>query len=300
MPLRDYRIWRHLILEEPQDQQLWYPRFFWHIRRRGPRGEHEVFGGHVEFVLSTPQPQASFRFHVGTRGSETPFDGHLGLLGTTLYWGLNQGGWLADRITQIWFNRLPNRLKAACLDDVCDCPMGPGRYKRHRGDLNGRYDGRDIAIRIDDGKVWWELWTRTGSWTKGQFARWRSGCGELNPLNWIWGEPRYWYESEEVSHLRIDLAENSYGVIATLQRQLHGRPKSKRRRMIWVVDVVSREGIPNRFDHSGGWKGDRVHGFAVGLAERRRDWQADAKAAIESRILADRARTGFRKPLPVQ
>lgn len=298
----------HHHIEEPQGKMIWHPRWFFHLQRGAEYNEHPIASGHLEFVLSKPTPEFAVSLEVGTRGSETPFDGHLKVLGTTLYWGTEQGGRLADRLTQLWLNRLPNRITRACLDDTCNCPAwNPGAtVKRHHG-RNGepyqhRYDGREFALRIWDGALWKSIWTWQGSWTRGEFAAWRDGRVELNPINRLLGEPRYWYRDYlDPAHFDVELPEGRYPVKATLQLQLYGRPKSKRRQKSWTVDVEAPQGIPNRFDHSGGWKGDRVYGFAVPLRggydrTPRRDWYVDAKAAIEARILQDRADSGFRTP----
>src|SRR5579875_3304365 len=89
----------HHIVEQPCGKMIWYPRWFFHLHRGPEYGENRILDGHLEFVLSKPKPEVSARLSVGTRGSETPFDGHLNILGTTLYWGIEQGGRLADRIT---------------------------------------------------------------------------------------------------------------------------------------------------------------------------------------------------------
>ena len=307
------RLWVHTIQEPPRGKMIWYPRCFFKLYVGPEDHDHAIVGGHVEFVLSKPTSEFGINFEVGTRGSETPFDGYLKIAGTALYWGIEAGGDLATSITQFWFNRLPNRLRSrACLirpgqPETCDCPpWNPGATsKRHIG-RNGEwcdfvYEGRRFQIRTSDGRLRLELWTRKGGWKRGEFAPWRSRSVKLNPIDILFGDKRYWYEDSEVDRILIDMPEAVYPVKATLQRQRFGRPKLPKRHILsWRVDVDASEckGIPNRVDHSGGWKGDRVYGFGVGLKESRRDWQVDAKAAIEARILKDRADSGFRKPDP--
>lgn len=302
------KLHNHVIIEEPRGGIIWYPRWFFHLYRGPEYGERRLLDGHLEFVLSKPTAEFGVSFEVGTRGSETPFDGHVKIAGTALYWGLKQGGDLADRITQLWFNRQPNRLTAACLTNECNCPQWkPGAtMKRHHGrngqEYDDRYDGRQIKIYTFEQRLWWMLWTRKNASRKGQFAEWRSGSARLNPLDVLFGDHRYWYDDVDTAELQIQMPEGTYPVKVTLQQQRFGRPKLPGRHLkSWTVDVDAAEckGIPYRFDHSGGWKGDRVWGFSVKLTARRRDWQVDAKAAIEAYILKSRAESGFREPLPL-
>lgn len=295
------RLWTHTIQEPPRGRMIWYPRWFFKLYRGPEHGERTILGGHVELVLSKPTDEFGLNFEVGTRGSETPFDGYVKIAGTTVYWGIEQGGRLAELITQRWMTR--SRMAIACLDDICNCPPNypTGSTKNHPNGEN-RYEGRRIQIRTGDGRIWLELWTRKNGWTRGEFAEWRSHSIKLNPLDVIFGEKRYWYDDVDQARILIDMPEAVYPVKATLQQQRFGRPKLPKRHVkSWVVDVDAAEckGIPDHFDHSGGYKGDRVWGFGVSLKAHRPDWQIDAKAAIESRILKDRSDSGFRKPQTV-
>ena len=227
-----------------------------------PDNGKSLGGAHTQIVLRAPQPEASVRFHVGTSGSESPWDGHLTILGSGIYWGIEAGHRLADRLTK--------------------CP-------------EHRWEGRDLSLSIYRGRLSIHAWIHDGHWTRGEFAPWREGSYAINPLTRLFGSPRYWYVDHATAELDIDLPEGTYPVVATLQLQQFGRPKLKRRVESWVVNVKAPKGIPNRYDPSGGWKGDRVYGFAVKLPHRRPDWSRDAKALITARILEDRGRTGFRK-----
>lgn len=302
------KLHNHVIHETPRGKMIWYPRWFFHLYRGPEYGEGSILDGYLELVVSKPTGEFAFDFEVGTAGSETPFDGHVKIAGTTIYWGLKQGSKLADKITQLWLNRLPNRLTEACLDNTCGCPpWNPGAtMKRHHGrngkPCNSRYDGRQLKVYTYEQRLWWQIWTREGGWERGEFANWRSGSIHLNPLDVIFGSRRYWYDDVEEARILIDMPEAVYPVKATLQQQRFGRPKLPGRHIkSWSVDVRADEckGIPNRYDASGGWKGDRVWGFGVKLKARRNDWPIDAKAAIEARILKDRADSGFRKPQPL-
>lgn len=252
--------------QEPARLGVWWHRRSFLTVYRHQDDPDALFGGRLEVILRKPEPEFSLRFHVGNEASETPWDGHLLLAGSGFFWGLENGHKLAARLT---------------------------RCAKHR------WEGRDLSLRAHDGRLYVHVWTHPGTWERGEFAKWRERSWRTNPLDVLFGATRYWYIDMGTSDLEIDLPEGSYPVKATLQQQLHGRPRSKRRAESWVVDVEARQGIPNRVDHSGGWKGDRVYGFAVPLAQALEDWPIDAKAAITSSILRDRSRSGFRRPDPV-
>lgn len=237
----------------------WYLTLF----RGGSKGRD--LGLRVETILQKPRPEFSARLHVGGGWSETPFDGHLTILGSGVYWGIGAGWKVAE-----WFTK----------------------RDKHR------YEGRDLRVSIHDGKLWLSVWTHPTYHERGEFAEWRDRCFKLNPLDALFGERRYWYEDEAHAAIAVQMPEGVYPVEATLQRQLFGRPKLKKRVESWVVDVDAPKGIPDSRDLSG-WKGDRVYGFSVSLREKRADWHVDAKAAIEAYILKNRAESGFREPEPV-
>jgi hypothetical protein len=237
----------------------------WYATLYGTDGGRDV-SAQLETILRKPQAEFSARFHVGGEWSETPFDGHLTILGSGFYWGLGAFGKLADRIT---------------------------REKKHK------YEGRDLQVAIHNGKLWVKAWTHQGHWECGEFADWRDRSFKLNPLDILFGERRYWYEDVENAAIAVRMPEGTYPVRATLQRQTFGRPKSKKRTASWIVDVDAPKGVPYRRDLSG-WKGDRAYGFSVPLREKRADWAVDARVAIEAWVLQRRADSGFRSPDPIE
>lgn len=300
------KLHNHVIIEPPRGRHIWYPRWFFHLHRGPEYGDGPILDGHLEFVLSKPTPEFGISLGVGTRGSETPWDGYFKVAGTVLYWGIQQGGGLAEKITQLWLNRLPDRIGAACLDNSCACPpYNPGAtFKRHLG-RNGetyqhRWEGREFTIRTYEGSLWLHLWTPKNAGHRA-IANWRDRSVKLNPLDWLFGERRYWYDDVETAEFQVELPEGKYPVQVKLQRQRFGRPKLPGRHIkSWTVDVRADAGIPYCYDSSGGWKGDRVYGFAVNLASLRPDWQIDAKAGIESWVLGRRAESGFREAQPLE
>lgn len=250
-------------------------RRFWHGYRGDGTDGRDLFEAHIETIVRTPRLHFSARFHVGTAGSETPFDGHLIILGSGLYWGVGSR-WLrnlADRIT---------------------------RERRHK------YEGRDISVTLDgDGIAYlrWQLWTHPDSSERGEFARWRAKSVHVNPLDILFGTRQYWYENGEWALIAITMPEGVYPVRATIQKQLYGRPKLKRRIESTLLHVDAPKGIPTHYDPSGGWKGDRTHGFGVKFVRRypeRADWVVDAENAITGWVYSHRAQYGFRQAQEVE
>jgi len=249
-------------------------RRFLTIYRGNDEDGRQLFAGHIETIVQKPCAEFSARFHVGTAGSETPFDGHLLILGTGFYWGIENGRKLADRIT---------------------------REKRHK------YEGRDLRISLDGEGIRrfrWQLWTHPDRTSRGEFARWREGSFRTSLLDLLFGARRYWYEDGEWALIAITMPEGVYPVRVTRQRQLYGRPKLKRRIESPVLAVEAPKGIPTHFDKSGGWKGDRTYGFSVPFARRHEgrqdDWVIDAENAITGWVYTHRAEHGFRQAQEVE
>ena len=240
-------------------------RRFWHVYTDD---DVEKFDAHIETIVKKPSPEFSIRFHVGNAGSETPFDGHLTVFGTGLYWGISAGRKLAQRLTSS-----PEYM----------------------------YDGRDISLRLGDGRLWTRVWAPDDRWQRGEFPKWRYGSFKVNLLDRIYGEKRYSYETIDERSMILDIADDkeSYPVFVKLQRCTLKRPKSKREIISYCVEVDAKKGIPDSYDPSGGWKGDRVYGFAVEVRNHERGWDIDARNLIIAYILKNRGMTGFREAQPV-
>lgn len=238
-------------------------RQFWTIHRGN--SDRQLFAGHIETILRKPRLEFSARFHVGTAGSETPFDGHLTIFGSGIYWGTENGRKLASRIT---------------------------REKKHQ------YEGRDLSINLygeGSRRLYWRIWTHQDRTERGEFAKWRDSSVNLNLLDHWFGQKKYTYTDLEWALIAIVMPEGTYPVRATLQEVSFGRPKTKRPVKSLTISVDAPKGIPTHYDKSGGWKGDRTYGFSVGFKERREDWAIDAGNAITAWVYDHRARSGFRE-----
>lgn len=268
-----------------------YKRHFWHFYRITPvlkdgqwieAHEKDVWQAHIELPLrkSPKDNWFAFRFHIGNLGSETPWDGHLTLFGWSWYWGHSGMRKLADRLTRC------------------------SGYK---------YDTRDWQLRIFDGKVGYSIAEHSDMCR--EYPRWRKnkkgkprknrrqGVLNLSIPEAIWGPYRYSYDDVSVHQTVLQMPEDGYAVILTLQRVFFGRTKVDKRKHIqsWSVDVDSPRGIPTHVDHSGGYKGDRTYGFGVKFYPSNgiQNWEEEAEVAVKAWVERERARTGFVKPDPV-
>lgn len=283
------RIHYHRINERDNPRQRaaywYYVRRFWHMYRVYADGKERNVGEfHIE-AMAKKNPGGnifSSRFHIGNSGSETPWDGHLVILGIGFYWGYSRGRRLAT-----WLTRCSG-------------------YK---------YDSRDWTLRISDGRLWWEIANHSDMCDKVRQERvkkrvkkrrryhtWRRGSINLSIPEAIWGPNRYTYKTVDGFATMLTFEDGEYPVIIDLQRTFFGRTKVDKRKHVqsWTLEVDAPGGIPTHVDHSGGWKGDRTHGFGVNFLNPRPDeWKIDAEAAVRAWVLNERARTGFRKPDPI-
>lgn len=238
-------------------------RFFY---QEDPKDLKDLF--HIETIVRKPRAEFSIKFHVGNAGSETPWDGHLNVLGSAFYWGISPGRDLAQKLTS---------------------------------NKEQRYDTRDIQFRLSENRAWIKLWAPSDRWEYGKLPKWRDGSFNTSLIEAIFGPKRYTYKDLSIARMEVDLPEGSYPVIVKVQEQTLARTKSKRvieKKL--TLDVEAPKGIPIYVDHSGGWKGDRVYGFGVGFKELRANWVQEAKNAITAWALAERAKNGFVKPDPIE
>lgn len=282
------RIHYHKINERDNPRQRaaywYYVRRFWHMYRVYPDGtERNIGEWHIESMAKKNPGDNLFstRFHIGNTGSETPWDGHFILFGIGLYWGYSRGRRLAT-----WLTRCEG-------------------YK---------YDSRDWILRISDGRLWWEIANHSDMCDKHprnpkkhkkrrKYNTWRSGNWNLSIADKLWGPKRYTYETVDGLATILTFEDGEYPVVIDLQRTYIGRTKVDRKKHIqsWTLDVDAPKGIPTHVDRSGGWKGDRTYGFGVNFNNPRpAEWKIDAEAAVRAWVLNERARTGFRKPDPIE
>lgn len=246
------------------------------------KGESKSWDGHIEYSIKKKLDDHLFsaRFHIGNAGSETPWDGHLCFLWFNFYWGHTGFRKLAEFLTRC------------------------SGYK---------YDSREWSLKIFDGRLWWEIANHSdmcdkrkhGGRVKRQKRRrnsWRRGSINLSVPEAIWGPRRYTYEDKDVYQALLKFPDGEYAVILTLQRVLFGRTKvdKSKHEVSWSVDVDAPRGIPTHVDHSGGWKGDRTHGFGVKIDEPGDDWEVAAVDAVIAWVNKERKRTGFVAPDPVE
>lgn len=224
--------------------------------------ERELFGGNLEIHIVKPIFRFAWMFQVGNIGSETPFDGHITFFGSSIFWGLNRGNRLAQ-----WLTKSPEE----------------------------KYDHRHLGFRIYDGKLYFFGWVSPDFPPNGRFSKWRYKTFLLNPMDILQGEVRNNFEDQEEASTYVQLNDEVYLAHLKLRKCFTGRPKSKSRIVTYYVDVDCPDGIPSHVDHSGGWKGDRVYGFAVEIKNPNADWVMTALNLIAARIYKDRGDSGFIK-----
>ena len=246
---------------------LWHMRMFWTIYLMP--AEIQKFACHLELILKKPEMRFAFRFKIGNSGSENPFAGHVLFMGSGWYWGIERGRRLADWITS----------------------------RKHK--WSTREFKVDISNHGDGTTIYWNLFAFVSD-TGGTKYTWLNNSASLSLAEWIWGPKRYSYEDLGVWETTLDMEEDSYPALLTLQKQTLKRVKAKR--VIseeMVVDVEAPKGIPTHFDQSGGWKGDRTYGFGVGLPNfdlvtvEKDEWYMEAYVAVRDWVLDYRKKHNF-------
>lgn len=223
----------------------------------GPWPAHPTGEISAQLVIGG-SPGVSVRLAVGCDGDEHTLSGHvhLGRLGG-LYWSLQRHGtWLQRRLIR-------------------------------RGD----YYSREVAVRLDDARLSWNLWTRSDYWSSSD-PRWRDGSLPVGPRDVLFGPRRYSYEDHGDP---VDVAVrmphgDDHHVRLQLQRRILARTRG-RKRMSWSVDWRCDGGIPVRPN------GRAVQSSAVDVSDvavTEGTWPTEAAAAIAAQLTADRTRYGMR------
>lgn len=243
---------------------------------------------HWEVPVGKSVKHWGFKLHLGDQYSETPVDFHIGLWRIAFFLSVNFPG----------------------LGKFC-------------GWL-GRGHKRDLSLQFHGGSMWWRLWYdddmgydrnthdcdkwRRPSWwwpfKSKKYRSWmclRDGNIPLNPINVIWGEKYFSYESMEEDTLLIEVGQfpgDEYMVDFTVQAVYKGRRKGPRwiqRKTLqgftaaWNCD----DGIPTQ-NHS--WKGDNTYGSAVTIPNPF-DWRLDADDNLKAWVKKERERRGYTPPV---
>lgn len=232
---------------------------------------------------------AGVKFHLGDRGSETPFDGHVDLGAAAAYWSIGGvGGRLAEFL--------------------------------------GRGQKRNLTLRVHGGQLWWELWydheggnsehehrcdgwrqPTVWPWSKGRRKHrgWmclRDGNLELNPANELWGRPRPTREVIATGDAFVepgDFAGDTYLVQFKLERvtwaREHGPSWARGEEVSLAVDWDAGPGIPVR-NHD--WKGDESLSGHFPVLEHPGDgpWLAWASEMLLDQIRRDRRHYSYSPP----
>lgn len=228
-----------------------------------------------------------FRLHLGNTGSETPVDFSFGFYWLAFYFSFD-------------FPR---------LGEFCE--------------WIGRGHKREISLRIFSGKLWWNLWydddngyhpyhncdkhrrPKLWPWSRGRntYRSWmclREGGLELNPLDAIWGTPRYNYVTKEEDVLLVEVGEfpnDEYMLTTKLQEAWRGRehgPRWVRRKkfMNHCVDWDSAEGVPIQ-NHD--WKGDCAYSSSIQVGDPVY-WRMEFDFRFKDWVLKERKRNNYHPP----
>jgi len=297
----------------------WYKRFFWHLYKvsKVQKGDYlvdnevSVWQGHLEIPIRKVGIRESLfaiRFHIGNKGSETPWDGHLTLFGASIYWGHSGFRKLAERLsrcdgypydTREWMLRISDNTlwwEFAQHDDMC-----------RKNSIRMKEDARFREFKPSKAKRFVKNNPAKVKVRRRRWSSWRRGSINLSIPEAIWGPRRYSYEDLARFQTLIKLPEDDYAVILTLQKVYYGRTKvdKSKHTISCSVDVDAPRGIPTHVDHSGGYKGDRTFGFSVKLPDSTLQmyeevWPVACEDAVKTWVERERARTGFVKPDPVE
>ena len=166
-----------------------------------------------------------------------------------------------------------------------------GRWLQRRLNPTG-YKSRVTGFAIHDGNFYGRIWADRDGWSR-KDPRWQQWSFTIDPRTILLGHARYGYTDvgDPVEAVVRMPHGDDHPVTLQLQRQSHGRDRSKRRRLSWLVHWESERGIPTKSHSSGGStsSGEKVDDQAV----ENGTWPAQACASIASRMTAQRVRYGY-------
>lgn len=257
---------------ERERRQFWhYTRHFWHFYPKNNKNSINftlefAFRKHVEWWTVF-----AWILSIGNKGSETPWDGHISVLGQSIFWSFSRGRRFADFLTS-----------------------------RKR-----KYTSREIGLRTTERRLDVYIWAIKHEWSRYSKG---GGLGFSIPIyisipDALWGKKYYDYEIVDKYKSHLTFPEGVYPVTMHLQKMTLRRRKRKDKiySRKWIIEIDSETGIPSHVDHSGGYKGDRTFGFAVDFPFEAvpHHWWGPAANLAAAYILKERGRTGFVKPDPI-
>lgn len=242
----------------------WEPPAHWldsEVDRRADWSLHRQGEAGCQLVLAkTFRPRFSARFHVGGRGSETPWDAHLDLFGAAAYVNTNLGRNLAESLTRGKGSR----------DILLRVDRETGRYRRWT--------------------VQWKLWAPVDGFggVRREQTRWqrlRDAYTHPSIADALWGKVGVHTDVRDEKVAAVDLADDLTHLIRfRLEHHTVGRPRQNPRtkeRSWWVDWSVETgpgsHGIGMRTERTREgltWTRGRVFGSSLPLpaAEAGPDW----------------------------
>lgn len=243
-----------------------YTRHFWHFY---PRKNKNSIDFNLEFAFRTKiewWTALVWYLSIGNKGSETPWDGHISILGQSIFWSFSRGRRLADFLTS----------------------------------RKQKYTSREIRIGLRDQAFEFVFWANKNEWSRKFKDRGLSFKIPLNLVELIWGAKYFNYETIDKWKGYITFDEGVYPVELELQSQTIRRRKRKNKVYDhkFVVEVEAFYGIPSHYDSSAGFKGDRTYGFSVDFPYQTipPQWWIPASNLVRAWVYKERGRTNFTKP----
>lgn len=184
--------------------------------------------------------------------------------------------------------------------NLCLGPLGAlylhtenhGRWLQRRLNPTG-YNSRVIEARINNGRLWWQLWARRDE-SRATDPRWMQGSFPIDPRRALLGKRTLLQEPHgEPIDGRVCMPDGTvHDVRLRLEKWTSGRQRGRKTER-WVVEWSSKAGIPFRNDS---WKGDEVFASSVDVsstAVENGQWVQLACARIAADCARDRVRYNY-------
>lgn len=229
--------------------------------------DRNSIGVGVEWVLRfRPKQPIHARIALGGGDNADELEGHVGLLGSTIYGSLDSP--LARNLS----------------DTLC---QSGERYDTDRE--------RELSFRVDGDTLWWRVWTNPDMWTRDR-PRWRDGY--FDAADFLLGRTRYEKKVLESRDVLIPMPEKAYPAKAELELCTWTR-----RRFDWPVKRIVRahikveSGVPHPGKGENAWDCGEDATYALTTPAETIE---DGIAKFVHIVLRDRRRYGGANWMPAE